>query len=85
MSNNIFGIQTISIPGHTKKEKYVSPHVHFDVIYLLEADDTLPLVSKADENTGVKWLPLDDSIYEVLDDSIKPIFSKLIEKLKTYN
>ena len=84
LDDDIFGIQTVPIPGHTKEGKYVSPHIHFDVIYLLEADDTLPLTSKPDENTGVKWISLDESIYEVLADPMKPIFSKLIAKLQNF-
>ena len=45
--------------GHEKREKYVSTHVHFNVTYLLEADEKQEIHIKEDENSGVKWVPID--------------------------
>lgn len=82
---SIFSIQALPILGHYKRGQYVSAHTHFDVIYLLEADDNEPLKIKPDENSNVKWAPLDDTTYSNMIDFIKPIHLKLVEKLKIHS
>lgn len=82
LDNQIFSIQAISVPTHIKNNKYISAHTHFDVVYLLEADDTLPLVYREDESKGVKWIPFEESENNDIVSFIKPIHKKLIKKLK---
>lgn len=55
-----FAIQTDAIMGHIKKGKYVSSHLHFNVVYLLEADDSQTLAFRNDESQGVNWFAFDD-------------------------
>ena len=43
LDNEIYAIQANSVQSHIKKQKFVSAHTHFDVIYILEADDSVPL------------------------------------------
>lgn len=40
LDKSIFSIQSAPVKGHVKKGKYVSAHLHLDVVYLLEADET---------------------------------------------
>ena len=47
--------------GHEKKGKYVPSHLHLNVTYLLEADDTESLHIKQDENSAVNWFPIGSS------------------------
>lgn len=84
LDNSIFGIQSAAVKGHIKRGTYVSAHLHFDVIYLMEADDTIPLVYKEDESKGVKWVSFEEALDETMCDFIRPIHKKLIEKLKLY-
>ena len=77
----IYGIQACPTKGHIKNGKYVSSHTHLDVIYLLEADDSLPLRIKEDENRGIKWIPINESYNNDIVDFIRPINKKLVEKL----
>ena len=81
LNNQIYSIQAISVPAHIKNNKYISTHTHFDVIYLLEADDTLPLTYREDESKGVKWLPFKESENNDIVPFVKPIHKKLIKKL----
>lgn len=37
IDNSIFALQALPIKGHVKKEKYVSAHIHYDILYLLVA------------------------------------------------
>ena len=44
LDDNIFSIQFCPTKGHVKRGKYVSTHIHLDVVYLMEADDNISLV-----------------------------------------
>ena len=81
LNNDIFGIQSLPVMGHIKRGKYVSAHTHYDVVYLLEADDNIPLVYREDESKGVKWISFDEADNETMCDFIRPIHRKLVKKL----
>ena len=83
LDNNIYGIQSLPVKGHVKRGKYVSAHTHFDAVYLLEADDTIPLVFREDESKGAKWIPLEDADNKTMCDFIRPVHKKLVKKLGT--
>lgn len=85
LDNSIFGIQSAPVKGHVKRGAYVSAHIHFDVVYLLEADDNIPLVYREDESKGVKWVSFDQACDETMCDFIRPIHKKIIDKLKSNN
>ena len=75
-------LELVTVNGHVKKGKYVSPHIHINVTYLVEADENEVLKIKADENSGVKWVNIED-VYTVTNEpKMVPIYKKLNEKLK---
>lgn len=82
LDENIYSIQSAPVKGHIKHGKYVSAHLHLDVIYLMEADDKIPLIYKEDESKGVKWVSFDEAFNDTMCDFIRPIHKKLIEKLR---
>ena len=55
VSPEIFSVEILGVAGHVKRGKYVVPHLHLNLTYLLEADDTDSIHIKPDENSGVKW------------------------------
>ena len=57
LDKSIFSIQSAPVKGHVKNGKYVSAHLHLDVVYLLEADETQPLIFNESESSCVKWIP----------------------------
>ena len=80
---DIYSLELINVNGHEKRGKYVSSHVHLNVTYLLEADENEVIHIKEDENSGVKWVPIN----EVLDVSSEQwmrdrVCSKIINKMK---
>ena len=85
LDENIFAIQSGAKNGHIKHGKYVPAHIHFDVIYIMEADELDALSFRKDESKGVKWIAFEDATNEEIVDFIRPIHKKLIEKLKTTN
>ena len=83
VSEEIFSMESLTVDGHVKKEKYVSSHLHFNITYLLEAVPEEAGSIKADENSGVAWF----SPEEALERSTEPwfvehVYSKLLEKMK---
>ena len=81
LNEEIYSIQSAPVKGHIKKGKYVSAHLHLDVVYLMEADDKIPLVYRDDESKGVKWVSFEEAMDETMCDFIRPIHKKLIKKL----
>ena len=83
ISKDIYSLEIITVNGHEKRGKYVGSHVHLNATYLLEADENEAIHIKEDENSGVKWVPID----EIVEVSSEPwvatrIYGKIIEKMK---
>lgn len=81
LDSNIFALNSNPVKGHVKRGKYVSAHIHLDCVYLMEADDKLPLVYRIDESKGVKWVDFKDAYDETFCEFIRPVHKKLIKKL----
>lgn len=83
VSENIFSLEILTVDGHVKSGDYVSSHLHLNVTYLIEADETAPLFVKPDENSGVKWFALDEAVAAPTEPWFREnIYKKLNEKLK---
>ena len=80
---NIFSLEIICVNGHIKRGKYVASHVHLNVTYLLEVDEKEILQIKEDENSGVKWIPIED-VEKVSTETwvVENVYRKIIKKLK---
>ena len=78
----IYSLDVLTVDGHVKRGSYVSSHLHLNVTYLALADPHEQVRVKPDENSGVRWVSLD----EVIPLSTEPwicerVYSKLIGKL----
>ena len=84
VSKDIFSLETVTVEGHEKRGEYVPSHLHLNLTYLLEADDTEALRVCEDENKGVAWFGLDEALEASTEPwFVKRIYGKLNEKLKT--
>ena len=81
LDDNIYAIDSAPVKGHIKRGKYVSAHLHLDVIFIMEADDKIPLKYKEDESKGVKWISFSEADNEKMCDFVRPIHRNLINKL----
>lgn len=82
LDNEIFSLDVLPVPAHTKRGKEIASHLHLSVAYLLEADENDELIIKEDENSGVKWIPIDEvGIYSTELDMIK-LYEKFNHKIK---
>ena len=82
--DDICCIDILTVKGHIKKGKYVAPHLHLSVAYVLEADETEEVKVKEDENSGVKWVDIDRVLELTDEEHMKDVYSKLINKTKLY-
>ena len=82
ISEDILILDTLSVLGHTKKGKYVPAHVHLSVAFALEADENNSLHIKEDENSGVKWVPIDQMVKLSDESFMKYVYDKAIKKMK---
>ena len=79
----IFSLEILAVEGHIKNGQYVSSHLHYNVTYLLEAEESDQLHINVSENKGVKWWNLD----EIAEASTEPwmvehVYRKLMEKTR---
>jgi len=83
LSEDLFSVEILPVSGHEKKGQYIPSHVHLNVTFLLEADPSLPLCSKPDENCAVAWFSLDDAVAASSEAWFRQrIYSKLNKKLR---
>ena len=75
--DGIASIEVLTVDGHVKRGKYVSSHVHLNCSFLLEADETEELHIKEDENSGVKWIDINEALKLTNEAKMVPIYKKL--------
>lgn len=78
----IYGLNIVTVDAHIKRGKQVNSHLHFDIEYLFEADENEELTIKEDENSGVKWIPIDEVNNYSTEIKMYPIYDRLSKKLK---
>lgn len=83
VSDGIFSVEILTVDGHIKRGSYVPSHLHLNVTYLLEAEEQEVLHIKPDENSGVKWFPLDEALKACTEPWMTEwIYAKLNRKLQ---
>lgn len=78
ISSNILSLDALTVLGHFKKGNYVSPHLHLSIAYAFVGDDTEPLIVNKDENSDVKWIPIDKVEEYSTEEHMKVVYKKLI-------
>lgn len=83
VSRDIFSLEILTVNGHMKKGIYVPSHLHFNVTYLAEADESEALIVKEDENQAVKWWSLEDALRVSKEPwMVERIYKKLVGKCR---
>lgn len=83
VSRDIFSLETLTVNGHVKRGQYVPSHLHMNVTYLAQADESEQLTVKADENQAVRWLTFDEALAASTEPwMVERIYKKLISKCK---
>lgn len=80
----IASIDILPVWGHVKKGKYIATHMHLSVAYILIADEEQTLHINQAENSGVKWIKIQEIEKYSNEPEIIKVYHKLIEKAKAY-
>lgn len=83
--DEIFSLEILTVDGHIKKGKYVSSHLHLNITFLLEAEETEKLLINPDENSDLDWIAVEKiSIKSSEKWFVENIYSKLNTKVEIY-
>lgn len=80
--DNAISLDILTTNAHRKKGKHVSSHLHLNVSYYIIADENEALRIKPDENSGVKWIPVDELDQYVSEPDMLIIYKKIWNKIK---
>lgn len=75
-------IEILPVSSHIRKGLFVPTHLHFNVTYLFEAEENDSIHILEDENSNIGWLEFDELIEKCDEPYMKPIYKKIIEKIK---
>lgn len=83
VTEEMISLDILPVTGHKKNGKYIAPHLHLSVAYLLEADEHAPLVVKPDENSDVQWIPF-GQLEELCSNEphMQRVYAKIMEKME---
>lgn len=82
----IFAIQAAPVRGHIKKGKYVSAHIHYDVLFVFQAknEDMDNIRVLESENKDVVWWPLSETFEnELVVNWARDVNRKIVQKLNS--
>lgn len=82
VSEDIYSLEVLTVDGHEKRGAYVPSHLHMNVTYLLEAEESDKLHIREDENSAVAWFTLEQALKASTEPwFVERIYKKLNEKL----
>ncbi len=85
LSEDIFSLEVLTVDGHQRRGEYVPSHLHLNVTYLLEADDSDSLRINSQENSGVRWFTPEEAMQASTEPwFVERIYKKLDGKLKAF-
>ncbi len=82
VSNEPLTIDVLTVFGHTRKGEYVSAHLHYNVTFLIEADENDYTHIQEEENSEVAWMEFDRFLDECTEPHMIPVYKKCIERCK---
>ena len=78
-----FSIEVLTVNGHIKNGVYVSSHLHYNITYLMEADDQERLIIKEDENKGLQWFDFEEALKASTEPwLVENVYKKLNKKIE---
>ena len=75
-------VEILPVKNHIRKGKYVPAHQHYNITYLIEADENDAIHILEDENSNIDWLTFDELIAKSDEPYMIPVYKKIIEKIK---
>lgn len=82
LTDEMLSLDILTVNAHYKRGEYVSTHLHLSAAYVLIADEIEELKIKHDENSDVRWLPVEDMERLCNEPEIVPVYRKLLERAR---
>ena len=82
VDENPLSLEILTVNAHFKRGKYVAPHLHLNLTYLIEADESDRLCVKEDENSALKWFEMDATVAASTEPDMRVVYEKLNRKLR---
>ena len=80
LGGGIASLEILPVWAHVKRGKPVGSNLHLNVSYLFEADDSLPLSVREDENSAVGWIAVDRLCESVSEPPMLPVYERLLRR-----
>ena len=79
VSEEVFSLETLTVNGHVRKGVWVPGHLHFNLTFLAEADESEALTVQEEENSGVRWWTFEEALKASTEPwMVENIYKKLI-------
>lgn len=85
LSSEPISLEICPVEPHLRRGLQVPRHLHYNLTYLLEADDRLPLSIKADENSDIAWIPFEKVCEACSEPDMIPIYQKLMLRARSFD
>lgn len=83
VSETPLSIEGLFVRPHVKRGKFVPDHIHYNVTYLLEADENEEISFRVEESSAVGWIEIENLLDKVTDtQGIKDTYKKIMDKVK---
>lgn len=81
LSQSPLSLEVLTVPRHQKRGREVSAHLHLNLSFVLLAPrEGQALAAKADENSGVAWLPAGELDRWCSEPEMLPVYGRLVER-----
>ena len=81
VSREVFSLEALGVAGHVRRGVYVPAHLHLNVTYLLQAEESAPLIVNETETSGVVWLTPKEALSACREPAMLPVYEKLNQKM----
>lgn len=82
IANEIVDLSVLGVAAHVKRGKYVPNHLHYNLTYLIEANEKEDLVCAQEENSALKWVRTEDVVKMSSEDHMIPLYERIIAKTR---
>ncbi len=79
--DDFISLEVLNVDVHLKNNKIVPAHLHLNFTYAFLADEKASVKVKPDENSSIKWIPLDQLDDFVSEKKMIPIYNKILKRL----
>lgn len=73
-------LEILPVWAHRRRGETVGSHLHLNLSYLFEADETLPVRPAQQENSDVRWLDICNLRQSVTEPPMLPVYEKILKR-----